>query len=409
MSYCDQYRELRSLLMPLREIWGFSVLKSWPEMRTAIGPDLLQARVQLSLPEQYRFLRGEVLPQLPASVQNWQFALQRLITFPEQPSPQLQETPFDEGLNPKKNHEISAILEFLEERCDTVQQLIDIGGGAGHLARHLASRRAWNTFSIDRESSFQAKGRWLLQRRPWKRLVQGSFTFVTGTFPECLTDYKGLDRTVHTLSVGLHTCGPLAWHHILMAGANVDVLNFGCCYDKLQLDTDVERSSRAQEAPLGWTQEALFLATRGGKERSFEDFTFQARVQEFRFALHAYLCEQGFADNFLSVGQTPDRHYKGSFAAYVENRLQSLQISSRADAEEIETFRCKHSPILAEQWAAALLRNRLARGLEVLLILDRALWLEEKGMEVLVHQFFDPSLSPRNLGIYAHASSSGVV
>ena len=52
-------------------------------------------------------------------------------------------------------------------------------------------------------------------------------------------------------------------------------------------------------------------------------------------------------------------------------------------------------------FAAHLIRNAFARPLEILLILDRALWLREKGFETQIQAIFDRRLSPRNLSLIA--------
>jgi len=52
-----------------------------------------------------------------------------------------------------------------------------------------------------------------------------------------------------------------------------------------------------------------------------------------------------------------------------------------------------------EMILANLIRWQLGRILETYLILDRALWLEESGVECEVAQIFDEQISPRNLAI----------
>ena len=48
-----------------------------------------------------------------------------------------------------------------------------------------------------------------------------------------------------------------------------------------------------------------------------------------------------------------------------------------------------------------IIRWQLGRALEVYLLLDRCLYLEEKGYQVSCLQFFDEEISPRNIGIGA--------
>jgi hypothetical protein len=48
---------------------------------------------------------------------------------------------------------------------------------------------------------------------------------------------------------------------------------------------------------------------------------------------------------------------------------------------------------------ANIIRWQLGRVLELYLLLDRAIYIEERGMSVELKQFFDENLSPRNIGL----------
>ncbi len=394
-----RYLALREHLRPWQEVWGYSVLKSWDSMKACIGAEVLAAFSSMDLAEQYEFLNGREVSDLPEGVAAWHRSLNPLVHLSRMPLANAIEGPREEGLTPKKNHEIACILKFLEKQEPSWEQLLDIGGGAGHLARHIAAQWSLDTVSIDREALFQQEGLRLLQRRPWKNLIQKPFQFVTGIFPDCLETSDAWNPHRPTLSVGLHTCGPLAWEHLKLVSEHVVVLNFGCCYDKLQLEKDLEQSVVARENPMGWTAEALFLMTRGGKERGFDDFRFQHRVQLYRFALHHFLQDELGLKDFVPVGQTAARHYRGSFASYAANRLEQMKLPMPCSESAIEDYFQKQEAMLEEQWTAALLRNRMARPLEVLLILDRAMLFEERGYQSELYEIFNPQLSPRNIGI----------
>jgi hypothetical protein len=49
-------------------------------------------------------------------------------------------------------------------------------------------------------------------------------------------------------------------------------------------------------------------------------------------------------------------------------------------------------------------RSMLARLIEVLVSLDRAVHLEERGLQVGVATLFEQGVSPRNIGIFASHS-----
>jgi hypothetical protein len=61
---------------------------------------------------------------------------------------------------------------------------------------------------------------------------------------------------------------------------------------------------------------------------------------------------------------------------------------------------------MREFFVINVVRNVFARPLEVILLLDRVLWMEEQGHAVELLAFFDHSISPRNLGLFAEIKNS---
>ncbi|HYQ17217.1 MAG TPA: methyltransferase, partial [Polyangiaceae bacterium] len=68
----------------------------------------------------------------------------------------------------------------------------------------------------------------------------------------------------------------------------------------------------------------------------------------------------------------------------------------------------RHLAVAAEHYALirrlSLPRSMLARLVEVLVSLDRAAHLEQRGLEVRVGRLFERAISPRNIGIFASRS-----
>ncbi len=69
-----------------------------------------------------------------------------------------------------------------------------------------------------------------------------------------------------------------------------------------------------------------------------------------------------------------------------------------------------HEALATERYAVirrlSLPRSMLARLIEVLVSLDRAVHLEERGLEVAVATLFEREVSPRNIGIFASRSAT---
>jgi hypothetical protein len=120
-------------------------------------------------------------------------------------------------------------------------------------------------------------------------------------------------------------------------------------------------------------------------------------------ALHLFLQEEGLANGFVAVGDTARTVYAEGFEAYAEDRFRFLGFDFASHRARAALF-IKRSDVqrsMREFFLINVVRNVFSRPLEVLLLLDRALWLEEKGHAVEIRQFFDSRLSPRNLGVFA--------
>jgi hypothetical protein len=250
---------------------------------------------------------------------------------------------------------------------------------------------------VDRNPVLHEEGQRQLAKEPWKSEIPHAVRFVTASFP------IDMSSSGATFSIGLHTCGELAWSQLELVRQGASVLNFGCCYEIMDAQTATNRSHFAQEHPILFTRESLFLANRGGTERTLDDFLFQQRMQRFRFGLHHLLETEGHAQLAGAVGNTNELHYRGRFADYVRNRCKHLSIDLGLSDIAIENFHRSSQPRLERMRFAAFLRNMLSRPLELALLTDRALYVQELATpgtsEPQLLAFFDPKLSPRNVGI----------
>ncbi|WP_218109833.1 methyltransferase [Oligoflexus tunisiensis] len=408
MNFAWRYEQLVSLLKPFAPCWTQSVLHYWPACRDALPDDWWQPLLDWPLDAMHQLddvLAGAMeIPEgldMPPGLRRFWEAVRPLVQFPRSPSAiPLSETQ-TLRMTAKKQHEIAAILPFLVERNEAlgVKRAVDLGGGVGHLARTLATELRLPLVSIDRNADLQNMGRALLQKL---RMTDVPLEFVNGEMQSARQDALDPYFEGDCLSVGLHTCGPLAWAHLKKSQRSRAVLNFGCCYDRMDVTRDCQQSAWARQHPLPWTSFALFLATRG-RRRSLEELAMQERVNTWRLALHLFLQEEGLAAGFLAVGDAPRAIYAQSFADYAADRFRFLQLDFAARAGKADGYimRSDVARSMREFFVINVVRNVFARPLEVLLLLDRALWMEEQGHRVELRQFFDHSVSPRNLGLFA--------
>jgi hypothetical protein len=306
----------------------------------------------------------------------------------------------------KKLHEITQILGLLDQHKERIEgPLLDIGGGVGHLARIITTHLQIPAISLDQNAQFHEQGLKRLQRYP---LPEGSkpLTFITGSFAsyeETAPQVRAVFQN-QTFSLGLHTCGPLSLYHFehCLKSKGVGLLNFGCCYLKLNPETETNLSEEAKNLGLKLGTYALTLASRGNNYSSFADFVTKVKVKKFRYLIHLVQAELLNLEPLYKVGETHKSFYHGPFSLYAERKLRDLQMPSLS-LEVLQNFHDdpKTEFKFQDMFAANLIRWRLGRLAELYLLLDRKLYLEEKGLEVEMLPLFDEAISPRNIGLLA--------
>jgi hypothetical protein len=343
---------------------------------------------------------------VPAGLRDFMEDLQPLLAFPQYSADERLPEKKSLHMTPKKQHEIGALLPFLKQQKKSlgIERAVDIGGGVGHLARTLVTTLDLPMVSIDRDAALQNEGRSLLHKLKLKDIP---LEFVAGTMEPGPQEELDPHFEGACLSLGLHTCGPLAWTHLKKSQASRAVLNFGCCYDRMDVARDCQQSAWARQHPLPLTSFALFLATRG-RRRSLQELAMQEKVNTYRLALHLFLQEEGLVDGFLAVGDAARATYNLGFTAYAADRFRFLGFDFSSHQMRAEAFilRPDVQRSMREFFVINVVRNVFARPLEVILLLDRVLWMEEQGHAAELHQFFDHSISPRNLGLFAEIGNS---
>lgn len=305
----------------------------------------------------------------------------------------------------KKRHEITQItscIHDLSKEMDLVNT-IDIGGGVGHLSRILSHYYGMNTTSIDMNQDFQEKGKARLSKFPTPPNA-GEMKFVNLEFGRSKSALKPIFKN-DSFSIGLHTCGPLAVKHIdaVTDFKTKGLLNFGCCYAKMNPDQDVNISDYAKANGLPHSNHSLTLATRGYTKMTFEEYQLKERVKKMRYTLHLLYYKKLGIREFMSAGEIRPKDYWKPFPEYALERLENNKIEHDFSTEELQTF-FDNKEIQEEVWTlylANLIRWQLGRVIEHYILTDRALKLEEKGYQVTLKEFFNPKISPRNIGILA--------
>ncbi|NNC07424.1 methyltransferase [Corallococcus exiguus] len=403
MDFQARLEALTHQLRPWSPLWSRSILQGWPGSGAAFPEDWLAYARSHDEAGERQLDQGVLVGAPPPSLAALVGALQELTALPWHQGAHPLTSAQTQGLSTKKTHELERVLALLTPRTRFIHQAVDIGGGMGHLARLCARTFGWTFHSIDRDAALQDKGRrWLTKTRP---LGDDTLHFIQasvedGHQPVIDPLFSGRDRA----SIGLHTCGPLALTQIRKSQGAGFVLNVGCCYDKLEAPRDYPVSRFGSAHPLPFTPHALALTTRGRHHKTEVEFARMKQVYAWRFAFDL-LSRRRFPERgFVRAGDAPRTLYDGPFALYARDRLARLGLEPGMTDAELDAFEVSVRAETRDLLLCHLLRDRFARALEVVLLLDRALLLEELGFQVELLQLFDPRLSPRNLALIASRS-----
>lgn len=411
MELKSQAKLLHDFLLETKSIWEYEVMDYYPNSLEHFNPEWLKILADLSIEKLHLIESKRVIPEIIGSgLDLFIDKLIKLSTIPKANIPAIKalEDWAYIDVKAKKKHEIERLGPFIEDLTKKYQleNMIDIGGGVGHLARITAYYFGIDVTTLDMDKHFQKIGE---NRAKKYRLPQSAhrLNFLNLKFG----DHEGnieLKKYFkkRTLTCGLHTCGPLA---ISLIETHQEcqgkiLLNFGCCYHKLAKDNKFPFSKYYQNHfNLNYTLYAYTLATRAHGKTTLEEFKLKAQVKNYRQGLHLLLVKKFNIHNLLNVGEVHTREYELPFGHYAINKLKDLEIPHQLTESEIEEFyqSFEIQNELKKMLAANIIRWLVGRCLEVYLLIDRVLYLEDLNHEAELFEFFDENISPRNLGILA--------
>ncbi|XP_026738794.1 protein RRNAD1 isoform X1 [Trichoplusia ni] len=314
----------------------------------------------------------------------------------------------------KKRHEISLMAEIvvdtaLETGCKAV---IDFGSGLGHLVRVLAYREDLYAAGIECQTQLTEEARKLdlqLEYTAKKHLSVEAVSKLHGPlhFNVTLSSNKQLlelplPETMKNYGlIGLHPCGdlgPLLLKHFVETDHIKFLCVVGCCYMKLSCGDKgqgypMSDYVRQLDSHLSFvSREIACHSIDVYCERLRRGNYIDLKVHAFRAALERILVEHN----------PKLRHAK----------VRSIKHSDSMTFEKYCTLAVErlNLPLSAAEWARGhadlrqwrrvvvvyTLRLALAPLVETVVLLDRLLYVLEKGFSCEIWPVFDPKLSPRN-------------
>lgn len=409
-------QSLAKLLLPVKKYWQTEAMELPAEELDQWGDESLRHFFCFDLEAQKKWETTRNLSLLPnGPTKETIDHLNQLLQIKHRPN-QAAVTEIQSSFNPlrikeKKLTELSEIMAYLKAHDShfSKNQFWEIGGGKGHLGYALATLTQNEVVSIDRNSEFQQLGlerikRYLPVNGPAQvRFICQNLTPELGDLPQQLKSNNFL--------LGLHTCGPLALFmtELFTQSEARGMLNIPCCYYHLNHLTQVNLSSYFKNTTFPWNQESLTLATHAHTPLKIKDYDFKNRVKLYRFSLHNFLSIELGIKERVTFGTSMRKLYEKSFSEYALHNLKKIKLPHHFGAEHLDNFfnHPENQINIKKRIGMQAYRNIWGRGLEYVLILDRALSLVDQGHEVLINAFFEEGQSPRNLGILATKSKAG--
>jgi len=293
----------------------------------------------------------------------------------------------------RKRAQLSGLLSAVASMAESARRIIDVGAGSGHFTRLSAELFQREALGLERNPERVKSA----QKRADESAVTASFVAVDAR--------DALKFAEHDLAIGLHACGELGDKLVEAAArAQCDLALVSCCLQKISTPTRKPLSQVAEAAEL--RREYLGLTNLTAQPQGVEasiDVTIGAR--QTRYALGQLLRARGIAlEPGAEMSGINRRRANGGLATVAELALalRNLPPASRAELAHHEALAAEHYAVIRR---LSLPRSMLARLIEVLVSLDRAAHLEERGLDVQVATLFDRAVSPRNIGIFASRSA----
>ncbi|KPG74726.1 methyltransferase [Pseudomonas libanensis] len=277
-----------------------------------------------------------------------------------------------------------AALNFAE----TPTHWLDWCAGKGHLSRRLLQPGQQLT-CLEYDPALVASGQALSDRHnlPAAHRLQDVMANIT------------IDPA-HT-PVALHACGDLHVRLLQLASAAgcKQLALAPCCYNRINADRYQALSAAGRASRLQLSIEDLGLplsetVTAGNRVRQQRDTSMARRLGFDRLQRQLRGC-----DEYLPTPSLPASWLDKPYADYCQELANLKGLSTgEQDWTALEAHGWHR---LAEVRNLELVRGLFRRPLEMWLVLDRALFLQERGYNVEVGSFCETALTPRNLMVLA--------
>lgn len=298
------------------------------------------------------------------------------------------------GVGGRKWGQISAFAAAVDGGRQ--QPLLEWCAGKGHLGRLLAWQGKGPLQSLEWQPQLCAEGQQLATAAALPQ------QFVCG-------DVLAADSDRHLRGVAgvvaLHACGDLHGRllHHAVSQRLPELWLAPCCYH-LTAASHYQPFSEYWPDTLHLRRDELQLAVQESATGGARIDRLRWRERQFRLAFDALQRQLRGVNAYLPVPSVAKSLISGSFADFARwaAERKGLRLPAVVDDHHWLAEGERRLLLVAR---LELVRHLFRRPLELLLVLDRLLYLQQAGYQVSLHTFCERQLSPRNLLLHARRST----
>nr|XP_047127118.1 probable methyltransferase-like protein 25 isoform X2 [Hydra vulgaris] len=305
-------------------------------------------------------------------------------------------------LSEKKHHEVEYLANIVNQiaiktKCENI---VDFGSGKGYLGYELVYNYGLNVLGVESSMknvvSSEKRKKMLSKHQIEDKILKSIACHIhpdlidsSESFIEDLKNNFLSPTMNNALLVGLHSCGNLTCTALkLFSKENYfhGVVMIGCCHNLLENKKDFPMSDYLNQCSVSLERNAFMLACQcpirwnSEKQKIFEDY------QIDRSNLKAV--------QFRNLGQKSSTFKE--YVLLVNDKLQTKGVCFKVEEEQIEKYWDKYKGFWEGMKEYHMVRMQLAPSIEKLILLDRLLYLIEKGFTKSgIVRLFSPVISPR--------------
>lgn len=301
---------------------------------------------------------------------------------------------------PRKRVQIDAFARLVLPLAKGATRVVDVGSGHGHLTREIAERLSLPVVGLERDDALATRAMALTASA-------GAAASPSFAVTDVLRD--GLPLEPGDCVIGLHACGELGDAMVESAArSRASIALVGCCLQKRRALSrrplcPAPGGDGSLDAALDLPRDLLGLSNLTARDDGVEATRSENLAgRERRLALHRLLSGDGTAPLRLGAEiEGLNRRAAQADLASLVRRAFVLRGRPAPSAEAIEHAASWARAHHARQRRLSLPRAMLARVLEVMVLFDRAHYLETRGFDVAFGTLFPAAVSARNLALVA--------